>query len=132
MDHPLVEHVPSQVGETQLVVVVKIDGNNKHFKELMVVSDLVGSGMDVDNVVDDELLHKLVRIVKKNELVDELMTAIVDTEQNVTEFDGKQPMQEDLDIFHAVVVLHLHVKERLETLYSLGLAALSCQSYAYH
>ncbi|GJV40776.1 hypothetical protein Tco_1419216 [Tanacetum coccineum] len=55
------------------------------------------------------LLHKLICMVEKNELVEELMIVIVDTEQNVTEFDGQQPMQEDPDIFHAVVVLHLHV-----------------------
>ncbi|GKD46979.1 hypothetical protein Tco_1271624 [Tanacetum coccineum] len=28
-----------------------------------------------------------------------------DTEQNVTEFDGEQPMQEDPDIFHASFML---------------------------
>ncbi|GJR60569.1 hypothetical protein Tco_1502731 [Tanacetum coccineum] len=34
------------------------------------------------------VVHKLVRMVEKNELVDELMIVVVDTEHNVTEFDG--------------------------------------------
>nr|GFA32638.1 hypothetical protein [Tanacetum cinerariifolium] len=44
--------------------------------------------MDVEIVVDDELLHKLVSIVEKNELVEELLIDVVDTEQNVTEFNA--------------------------------------------
>ncbi|GKC64331.1 hypothetical protein Tco_1096929 [Tanacetum coccineum] len=51
-------------------------------------SSPVGSGMNVGNVMDDELLHKLVKMVEKNELVDELMIVVVDTKQNVTEVDG--------------------------------------------
>ncbi|GJU15026.1 hypothetical protein Tco_1142992 [Tanacetum coccineum] len=46
------------------------------------------SGMDVDIVVDDEVLHKLISTVEKNELVEELIIAFVDTEQNLTEFDS--------------------------------------------
>ncbi|GKE65019.1 hypothetical protein Tco_1519180, partial [Tanacetum coccineum] len=46
------------------------------------------SRMDVGIVVDDEVLHKMISMVEKNECVEELMIAIVDTEQNVTEFDG--------------------------------------------
>ncbi|GKF05596.1 hypothetical protein Tco_0036264 [Tanacetum coccineum] len=70
---------------------------------------LIGSRMDVGIVVDDEVLHKLMSMVEKNELVEELMIAVVDTKQNMTEFHGEQPMQEDPDIFHAAFVLHLHV-----------------------
>ncbi|GJZ40954.1 hypothetical protein Tco_0587840 [Tanacetum coccineum] len=66
-------------------------------------------------------------MVEKNELVKELMIAIVDTEQNVTKFDGEQHMQEDPDIFHLGVV-----KEHSETLYSPGLVAWPCQLCAYH
>ncbi|GJZ99337.1 hypothetical protein Tco_0671888 [Tanacetum coccineum] len=65
--------------------------------------------MDVGIVVDDDVLHKLISMVEKNELVEELMIAVVDTEQNLTEFDSYQPMQEDPDIFHVAFVLHLHV-----------------------
>ncbi|GJR11399.1 hypothetical protein Tco_0794051 [Tanacetum coccineum] len=46
------------------------------------------AGKHVDNVVDDEVLHKLVSMVEKNELFDELMIAVVDIEQSLTEFDG--------------------------------------------
>ncbi|GKC84331.1 hypothetical protein Tco_1140048 [Tanacetum coccineum] len=49
-----------------------------------------------------------VSMVEKNELFEDLMIAIVDTELNLTEFDSEQPMQEDLDIFHASFKLHLH------------------------
>ncbi|GJY53618.1 hypothetical protein Tco_0445282 [Tanacetum coccineum] len=46
------------------------------------------SGMDVDIVVDDEVLHKLISMVEKNELDEELIIDFVDTEQNLTEFDS--------------------------------------------
>ncbi|GJV98951.1 hypothetical protein Tco_1554203 [Tanacetum coccineum] len=42
----------------------------------------------VGMVVDDEVLYKLVSMVEKNELFKELMIAVVDTEQNLTEFDS--------------------------------------------
>ncbi|GKB98384.1 hypothetical protein Tco_0984521 [Tanacetum coccineum] len=48
----------------------------------------IGSRMHVGIVVDDEVLHKLVGMVEKNELVEELMIAVVDTEQNLTVFDS--------------------------------------------
>ncbi|GKG04363.1 hypothetical protein Tco_0314750, partial [Tanacetum coccineum] len=63
----------------------------------------------VDIVVDDEMLYKLVSMVEKNDLFEELMIVVVDTELNLTEFDSEQPMQEDLDIFHASFELQLHV-----------------------
>ncbi|GJR36939.1 hypothetical protein Tco_1212623 [Tanacetum coccineum] len=46
------------------------------------------TGMDVGIVVDDEVLHKLISMVEKNELFEELSIAIVDTKQNLTEFDS--------------------------------------------
>ncbi|GJV39818.1 hypothetical protein Tco_1418258 [Tanacetum coccineum] len=66
-------------------------------------------GKHVDNVVDDEVLHKLVSMVEKNEMFDELMIVVVDIEHILTEFNGKQPMQKDLDICHASFLLHFHV-----------------------
>ncbi|GKA53306.1 hypothetical protein Tco_0746621 [Tanacetum coccineum] len=66
------------------------------------------AGKHVDIVMDDEVLHKLVSMVEKNDLFEELMIAVVDTELNLTEFDSEQLMQEDLDIFHASFELHLH------------------------
>nr|GEW68734.1 hypothetical protein [Tanacetum cinerariifolium] len=48
-------------------------------------------------------------MVEKNDLFEELMIAIVDTDLNLTEFNSEQPMQEDLDIFHASFELHFHV-----------------------
>nr|GEY53886.1 hypothetical protein [Tanacetum cinerariifolium] len=39
-------------------------------------------------VVDDEVLYKLVSMVEKNDLLEELMIAVVDTEQNLTMFDS--------------------------------------------
>ncbi|GJR96175.1 hypothetical protein Tco_0268349, partial [Tanacetum coccineum] len=67
------------------------------------------AGKHVENVVDDEVLHKLVSMAENNELFEELMIVVVDTELNLTEFDSEQPMQKDLDIFHASFELHLHV-----------------------
>ncbi|GKB27191.1 hypothetical protein Tco_0866592 [Tanacetum coccineum] len=64
------QQVLSLVGETQLVVVVKLEG------------------MDVGMVVDDEVLHKLVSMVEKNELFEELMKVVMDTKQNLTKFDS--------------------------------------------
>ncbi|GJS91916.1 hypothetical protein Tco_0774552 [Tanacetum coccineum] len=82
------QQVLSLVWETQLVVIVKLEGYDMHCEELMMVNDLVGSGMDVDIVVDDEVLHKLISMVEKNELVKELMIVVVDIEQNLTKFDS--------------------------------------------
>ncbi|GKD08953.1 hypothetical protein Tco_1188638 [Tanacetum coccineum] len=48
----------------------------------------IESGMYVDIVMDDEVLYKLISMVEKNELVEELMIAVVDTKQNLTEFDS--------------------------------------------
>ncbi|GJT62225.1 hypothetical protein Tco_1005758 [Tanacetum coccineum] len=56
----------------------------------------INAGKHVDIVVDDEVLHKLVSMVEKNDLFEELIIAVVDTELNLTEFDSEQPMQEDL------------------------------------
>ncbi|GJW60935.1 hypothetical protein Tco_0110270, partial [Tanacetum coccineum] len=48
----------------------------------------IGSRMDVGMVVDDEVLHKLVSMVEKNELFEELMKVVMDTKQNLTKFDS--------------------------------------------
>ncbi|GKE27095.1 hypothetical protein Tco_1442479 [Tanacetum coccineum] len=48
----------------------------------------IGSRMGVGIVMDDEVLHKLISMVENNELFEELMTAVVDTEQNLTELDS--------------------------------------------
>ncbi|GKD43050.1 hypothetical protein Tco_1267695 [Tanacetum coccineum] len=50
--------------------------------ESIVSENLVGM------VVDDVVLHKLVSIIEKNELFEELMIAVVDTKQNLIEFDS--------------------------------------------
>ncbi|GJY11394.1 hypothetical protein Tco_0379579 [Tanacetum coccineum] len=42
----------------------------------------------VGMVMDDEVLHKLVSIIEKNELFEELMIVVVDTEQVLIEFDS--------------------------------------------
>ncbi|GJY54738.1 hypothetical protein Tco_0446402 [Tanacetum coccineum] len=39
--------------------------------------------MDVGMIVDDEVLHKMISMVEKNNFVEELMIVVVDTEQNV-------------------------------------------------
>ncbi|GKB20939.1 hypothetical protein Tco_0854862 [Tanacetum coccineum] len=71
---------------------------------------IYGNSIDkhVDIVVDDEVLYKLISMVEKNEWFDELMIAMVDTKQSLTEYD---------------------VEEHLEILYSLELAAWSGQWY---
>nr|GEV53214.1 hypothetical protein [Tanacetum cinerariifolium] len=48
-------------------------------------------------------------MVEKNELVEELMITVMDTKQNLIEFDSYKPIQVDLNIFHATYMLHLHV-----------------------
>nr|GFD54451.1 hypothetical protein [Tanacetum cinerariifolium] len=53
----------SLVGETQLLVVMKLEGHDMHFEELMVLYDRVESGMHFDNVMDDAVLHKLISMV---------------------------------------------------------------------
>ncbi|GKG32224.1 hypothetical protein Tco_0427174, partial [Tanacetum coccineum] len=77
------QHNLSLIGETQFIVVVKLEGNDKQFEELMVLDDRFKTGKHVDIVVDDEVLHKLVIMIERNELFDELMIAIVDTKPNL-------------------------------------------------
>ncbi|GJZ24507.1 hypothetical protein Tco_0561966 [Tanacetum coccineum] len=67
---------------------VKLEGNDKQFEELMVLDDRFKTGKHVDIVVDDEVLHKLVSMIERNELFDELMIAIVDTKPHLIEFDS--------------------------------------------
>nr|GEY72922.1 protein ALP1-like isoform X1 [Tanacetum cinerariifolium] len=40
-------------------------------------------------VVDDEMFHKLMSMVEKKELFEELIIVLMDTEPNLTEFDGQ-------------------------------------------
>ncbi|GJU09530.1 hypothetical protein Tco_1131926 [Tanacetum coccineum] len=49
---------------------------------------VIESGMDVGIVADDEVVHKLISMVEKNELFEELMIVVVDTGQNLTELDS--------------------------------------------
>ncbi|GJS63363.1 putative reverse transcriptase domain-containing protein [Tanacetum coccineum] len=51
------------------------------------------TGKHVDIVVDDEVVHKLVSMVEKNELINELMIAVMDTKHNLTEFHA-QPWED--------------------------------------
>ncbi|GJU62636.1 ribonuclease H-like domain-containing protein [Tanacetum coccineum] len=46
--------------------------------------------MDVGIVADDEVVHKLISMVEKNELFEELMIVVEDTGQNLTELDSIQ------------------------------------------
>nr|GEU64814.1 hypothetical protein [Tanacetum cinerariifolium] len=68
-DHHLVEMMEHQVlsivRQTQLVVIVKLEGYDMHFEELKMVYDWVVSKILVGMVVDDEVLHKLVSMVEK-------------------------------------------------------------------
>ncbi|GKA35419.1 hypothetical protein Tco_0721910 [Tanacetum coccineum] len=50
--------------------------------------ETIGSEILVGMVMDDEVLHKLVSMVEKNELFKELMIVVVNTEQNLTKFDS--------------------------------------------
>ncbi|GJT13800.1 hypothetical protein Tco_0860842 [Tanacetum coccineum] len=92
MDYLLVEILEQQdlslIRETRFVVVVKLEENDKHFEELMVLDDWFEAGKHVDIFVNDEVLHMLVSMIEKNELIDELMIVVVDTKLNLTEFDN--------------------------------------------
>ncbi|GJW72513.1 hypothetical protein Tco_0129430, partial [Tanacetum coccineum] len=44
----------SLVGETQLMIVMKLEGHGMHFEELMVLYVRVGSSMHFDIVLDNE------------------------------------------------------------------------------
>ncbi|GJX20099.1 hypothetical protein Tco_1340961 [Tanacetum coccineum] len=87
----------SLIRETQLVVVVKLEGNDMHFEELMVV----------------------VTVEKESAFVDQVVKAIVDTKEDCTENDGcsgktvcddsLQPRKVDSDTIHASHGLHEYV-----------------------
>nr|GEY14929.1 hypothetical protein [Tanacetum cinerariifolium] len=83
LDHHLVEMMEQQdlslVGETQLVVVVKLEGHDIHFEKLMVWCDLVEAGRHFDIVVNDEVLHRVMTLVKESTFVHQVVKAVVDT-----------------------------------------------------
>ncbi|GKC12530.1 hypothetical protein Tco_1009312, partial [Tanacetum coccineum] len=63
-------------GETQLVVVVKLQEIDKHFVELMVVKEL----LEADTVGNEKVLRKIVNVVERDNTVEQLVITIVDSE----------------------------------------------------
>ncbi|GJU86243.1 hypothetical protein Tco_1293789 [Tanacetum coccineum] len=60
--------------------------------------------------MDDVFLYNLVSMVEKNKLVEELMITVMDTKQSLlSDSLYSNKLHEDLDIFHASFMLHLHV-----------------------
>ncbi|GKC01747.1 hypothetical protein Tco_0987883 [Tanacetum coccineum] len=69
----------SLVGETQLVVVVKLDRNDKQFVELielMVVREL----LKAYTVGNEKVLHKTMNVDEKDNAVMKLVMTVVDSE----------------------------------------------------
>ncbi|GJV04131.1 hypothetical protein Tco_1337700 [Tanacetum coccineum] len=87
------KHDATTVGINAIALLRKAIGSSPGRKTRTPRPEFIGetqfvAGKHVDIVVDDEVLHKLVSMVEKNELFDELMIVVVDTEPNVTEYDG--------------------------------------------
>ncbi|GKA94882.1 hypothetical protein Tco_1074416 [Tanacetum coccineum] len=72
------QQVLSLVEETQIIVIVKLEGYDMHIEELILLYDLFGFEILISMVVDDEVLYKLVSMVEKNELFEELMIVVMD------------------------------------------------------
>nr|GEW14366.1 RNA-directed DNA polymerase, eukaryota [Tanacetum cinerariifolium] len=64
----------SLAGETQLVVVVKLQKIKKDFLKLMVVGEL----LEADTVGNEKLLHKIVNVVERDNNVEHLVMTVVD------------------------------------------------------
>ncbi|GJY96173.1 hypothetical protein Tco_0512534 [Tanacetum coccineum] len=62
--------------ETQLVVVVKLQGIDTHFVELMVVGEL----LEVYTVGNEKVLHKIVNVVERDNTVEQIVMTVVDNE----------------------------------------------------
>ncbi|GKD70005.1 hypothetical protein Tco_1324095 [Tanacetum coccineum] len=62
--------------ETQLVVVVKLQGIDTHFVELMVVGEL----LEVYTVGNEKVLHKIVNVVERDNTVEQMVMTVVDNE----------------------------------------------------
>ncbi|GKE15591.1 hypothetical protein Tco_1423168 [Tanacetum coccineum] len=78
----------SLVRKTQIVVVVKLEGNDMYSEELMMLDNYFESGKCFCIVMNDELLHRVVTIVKESTFVDQIVKVVVDTEEDYTENDG--------------------------------------------
>ncbi|GKB21290.1 hypothetical protein Tco_0855213 [Tanacetum coccineum] len=66
----------SLAGETQLVVVVTLQEMSKHVVELMVVGEL----LEIYTVGNEKVLHKIVNVVEKSSIVEQLLMTVVDKE----------------------------------------------------
>ncbi|GKD85185.1 hypothetical protein Tco_1356339 [Tanacetum coccineum] len=66
----------SLAGETQLVVIVKLQELDKHFVELMVVGEL----LEANTVGNKKMLHKIVNVVERDNTVEQLVITVVDNE----------------------------------------------------
>ncbi|GJV66730.1 hypothetical protein Tco_1482239 [Tanacetum coccineum] len=78
----------SLVGETQLVVVVKLEGNDMYYEELMVLDNYFESSKHFDIVMNDEVLHRVVTVVKESTFIDQVMKVVVDIEEDCIKNDG--------------------------------------------
>nr|GEV76588.1 hypothetical protein [Tanacetum cinerariifolium] len=74
--------------ETQLVVVVKLEGNDMNFEELMGLDNRFKFGKHFGIVVNDEVLHRVVTVVKESTFVDQVVKVIIDTKEDCTKSDG--------------------------------------------
>ncbi|GJX99322.1 hypothetical protein Tco_0356341 [Tanacetum coccineum] len=70
--------------ETQLVVVVKLQEIDKQFMELMVVGEL----LEADTVCNEKVLHKIVNVVERDNIVEQLVMIVVHNEWDCTDIDG--------------------------------------------
>ncbi|GKA85952.1 hypothetical protein Tco_0807606 [Tanacetum coccineum] len=74
----------SLAGETQLVVVVTLQGVDKQYVEQMVVGEL----FKAYTIGNEKVLHKTMNVVKKGNTVKQLVMIVVDSKLECTEIDG--------------------------------------------
>nr|GEU51335.1 ribonuclease H-like domain-containing protein [Tanacetum cinerariifolium] len=70
-------------GETQLVAAVKLQKIDKHFVEQMVVREL----LEADIVGNEKVLHKIMNVVERDNIVEQLVITVIDSEYDCTKFD---------------------------------------------
>nr|GEV96349.1 xylulose kinase-1 [Tanacetum cinerariifolium] len=75
--------------ETQLVAAMKLQKIDKQFVEQMVVREL----LEADTVSNEKVLHKIMNVVERDNIVEQLVITVIDSEYDYTKVDDRVDMK---------------------------------------
>ncbi|GJS77379.1 hypothetical protein Tco_0727260 [Tanacetum coccineum] len=101
----------SLAGETQLVVVAKLQEIDKHFVELMVVGEL----LKANTVCNKKVLYKIVNVVERDNTVEQLVITDVDIRSVVNANETIRFMVDRQEITYTVDMFRATLKLPVET-----------------